>query len=275
MRTCASFASFVLVLTSLSIAQTFNIDIGQPDTGPPSSYGAAGSPGFWNSIRAEHSSPSSQPHASDYFLKDIHGASTNVRVHQFGGTELLSANDPSVTGDAATLLNDTLITHTVSLKICLFFNNLQSGDYEVLTYAWMPNHPETTTIVFHDFTPGTANVGGAWSGEHQEGVTYARHIVHVSASGFMGPHSGLPNGGNTLIGGAMNGIQLRKIGGSADPDNDGDVDAADLAQFVNRCQTEPDSDGYSPGCLEFDADEDDDVDMRDFPDFQNRYTGDN
>jgi hypothetical protein len=264
-------ALFVVLSSSISQAQSFNIDIGQPGTGPADTYRAAGRAGFWNAIRAEHISGSPSPHPSDYFLKDVHGNSTSVRVHQFGGTELLSANDPSVSGDDAALLNDTLITHSIPLKICLFFNGLPVGDYEVLTYAWMPNHPEIDTIVFHDFTPGTAFVGGAWPGQHEEGVTYARHIVHVS-TGFMGPHSGLPNGGNTVIGGAMNGMQLRKVGPAGDPDNDGDVDDADFVEFV-RCQSTPGDHSILPGCIEFDGDDDDDVDMKNFVAFQNLFTG--
>ena len=42
------------------------------------------------------------------------------------------------------------------------------------------------------------------------GVTYTRFYVNVT-TGFMGPHAGLPSGGNTVIGGALNGIQLRKL----------------------------------------------------------------
>jgi hypothetical protein len=52
--------------------------------------------------------------------------------------------------------------------------------------------------------------GGAWGGSHAKGLTYSRFLVHVT-TGFMGPHAGIPDGGSTLVGGALNGIQLRKL----------------------------------------------------------------
>jgi len=61
-----------------------------------------------------------------------------------------------------------------------------------------------------DFHPGEEFVGGAWPGSHVQGVTYSRHVVQVT-SGFMGMHIGIPSGGNTAIGAAWNGLQIRPL----------------------------------------------------------------
>jgi hypothetical protein len=197
-------------LATPAFSQSINLDIGEPADAPSATYGAAGLPGVWNSVRCEHTTANPGPQPFDYMLVDLAGNATGVGLHQFGGTELLSADDPTVSGDDATLLDDALVTHSIALKSCLYFNGLENGSYEVLTYAWMPNHPEVLNKVFFDFTPGFALVGGSWSGVHELGITYARHIIHVT-NGFMGPHAGLPDDGDPAIGGALNGMQLRKV----------------------------------------------------------------
>jgi hypothetical protein len=260
-----------VVVGGAAFAQSFNIDIGPADDCPAQDYAAGGWSGFWNCVRLEHTSPSPSPQPFDYFLRDVNGIPTNVRVHQYGAMEELSANDPTVGGNDARLLNDAVVTHSIPLKACLFFNNLPNGAYEVLTYAWMPNHPSTDQVVFHDFTPGVALVGGAWTGQHEEGVTYARHIVQVT-NGFMGPHAGIPDFGDPIIGGALNGIQLHKIGGPGDWDDDDDVDLADHRRFA-ACMTDPGAEGIAPGCSEYDIDHDNDVDMVDFESFELLFTG--
>lgn len=271
MKTWKLFLAVLSLAVGSAFGQSFNVDIGTNGTGPTSDYGAAGLPGFWNSIRAEHISANPGPHPNDYFLKDIAGTNTNVRVHQFGGMGFIDVSDPSISGNDAKLLGDAILTHSVPLKSCLYFNNLAPGLYEVLTYAWMPNHPEVDSVVFHDFTPGTHLVGGPWNGEHEEGVTFARHLVTVT-TGFMGPHAGLPNGGNTAIGGPLNGMQLHLVGPPGDVEADGDVDDEDAARFTG-CLIGPGDEAMRPICVEYDFNHDEDVDMRDFVSFQNVYTG--
>ena len=75
----------------------------------------------------------------------------------------------------------------------------------------MPGQPATKSSVHIDTNPNTYLVGGLWTGAHAENVTYARHVVQVT-NGFLGPHSGVPSGGNYAIGAAINGIQLRLMG---------------------------------------------------------------
>ena len=104
------------------------------------------------------------------------------------------------------LLNDYLATHSDVLESCMYLNGLEDGMYEVLTYARMPNSPGTLQLVRFDFHKGTTLVGGAWPGQHEEGITYSRDIIEVN-NGFIGFHVGIPPGGDTVIGAAFNGFQ--------------------------------------------------------------------
>jgi hypothetical protein len=212
----------------VSHAQHINIDFGLPGSGPAPTYAAAGLPGVWNSIEGTHT-PFQNPEII-YNLVDLDGNPTAVTLYQFGGTELIVENDPSVTGDDAVLLNDANVTHTQNLETCLFINGLEDGEYEIITYAWRPNHPGVLGKVRHDFNPLNVIVGGAWPGRHVEGVTYARHIMQIN-NGYLGAHCGNVQGGNLEVGAALNGIQLRKII-AADFNSDGHVGPADLAQLL-------------------------------------------
>lgn len=210
-------------------AQSINIDFGLPGAGPSSRYGGAGLPGVWNSIEGTHT-PFASPEII-YGLVDLEGNPTDVTLYQYGGTELLLASDPTVSGDDAVLLNDAIITHFPTLETCLFINGLDPGWYEVITYAWRPDHPEFMSKVRYDFTPGQILVGGPWSGRHVEGVTYARQFVSVAPTGFMGGHSGNLPRAELSVGAAMNGVQLRKLD-PADFNHDGVVNGIDLAMLL-------------------------------------------
>jgi hypothetical protein len=102
------------------------------------------------------------------------------------------------------------VTHTAT-ENCLFFDALAPGTYEVLTYAWMPTSPTTPNLVHIDTNPTVTTVGALWPGEQTENVTFARHLVQVTTSGWLRPHSGVPSGGNYTIGAALNGIQIRRL----------------------------------------------------------------
>jgi hypothetical protein len=194
-------------------AQSFNVDFGRSFTRPADGYAAAGQPGYWNGIEGEDMPRTTYP------LRGLDGADTTVTLYNIGGTELAIVDDASVTGDdAALLLNDALITYTSSLETCLFIEGLQPGTYEVITYAWMPSAPAVMSRVRHDPDPTTADVGGAWPGSHQEGITYARHVITVGPDGFLGSHSGIVPGMPETAGAALNGIQLRQIDCSVCPD---------------------------------------------------------
>lgn len=200
----------IMALCAPASAQSFNIDFGPAGTEPASTYSAAGLPGTWNSLQIPHTSPSSAPSAFDEFLVDLGGNATNVRVHQFGGMSLMSEQDPSVTGDDALLLTDGQVTFSPSLETCLFFNNLENGMYEVITYAWRPNEPNYKEKVRIDFVPGVTACGGQWTGQHQEGITFTRHTVNVT-TGYLGPHVGVLSGASAATGSMACGMQLRKL----------------------------------------------------------------
>ena len=196
--------------TSTASAQSFNLDFGPVGSEPPSTYAAAGLPGTWNALQIPHTSPSTLPQPIDEFLVDLGGNSTSVRVHQFGGMDLMTDPDPSVTGDDALLLHDGQVTFNPSLETCLFINGLENGTYEVLTYAWRPNHPTYQEKVRFDFVAGTVACGGAWTGQHVEGVTYTRHVINVT-TGYLGPHVGVLQGFPAATGSMVCGMQLRKL----------------------------------------------------------------
>lgn len=196
--------AFALVLSAAPLcAQSFNLDFSEATSPPSSSYGGAGLAGHWNALRADNN--------IHYFLKDLAGNPTFVDFYQFGGFAGFQSSDPSVSGDDALLMNDGLITHNPNLDSCFYFNGLQPGTYEVITYAWRPDVPTLMAKSFIDNTPGLEISGGAWPGQHAQGVTYAKHIVTVTASGFMGPHSGLAAGADAGTGAVCNGMQLRKL----------------------------------------------------------------
>jgi hypothetical protein len=263
-------AALVLMVTSVS-GQSINIDFGQPGEGPEDSYGGAGLPGVWNSIEAEHT-PFTAPEVI-YGLVDIEGNETGVTLYQFGGMEIIDVTSAGVTGDDAELLGDSLVTHSLTLESCFWINGLENGTYEVITYGWMPNEPDVLSRVRFDFHPFTPLVGGEWTGDHVEGVTYSVHMIEVT-TGFIGAHVGMAPGGDTVIGAAVNGMQLRLIGDEVpgDVDGDGDVDLVDFADF-QLCFSGPGGGPLTSKCSRVDFDSDDDVDLADFGAFQLAFTG--
>lgn len=184
-------------------AQSFNLDFGEPTAAPSSSYAAAGLPGYWNAIHADS--------WIDYILNDVSGSVTSVHFQQAGAAGLIAENDPSVSGDDALLMNDGLITYTYGVDCCFYFNGLEPGVYELITYAWRPNHPTLLASSHVDNTLGVEISGGAWPGAQVHGVTYAREIVTVPANGLMVAHSGLALGSDPVVGAVCNGMQLRRI----------------------------------------------------------------
>lgn len=231
MKTLAFSTIVVLVAASSASAESLNVAIGPTLAQPSSSYGAAGLPGFWNSLVAAHNT-------TTFNLKDLNGNVTDVNVWQFGGTELRSSNDPGTSGDDQTLLNHCLITYTPSLETCLFFRQLDPADYEVTLYAWMPNRPDVLSYTNCDEEAGNPHsfIGGSWSGHHQLGVTYSRHIATVTTqfNGLLRIHSGIAPGEVAADGAACNGVQIRQLPPKslADMNCDGSVNGADIRLFV-------------------------------------------
>jgi hypothetical protein len=171
----------VLGLAATASAQSVNVNFGPADGAPASSYGAAGAVGTWNSV--------SGIAGQTFEIVDLSGAPTAITMSQSPTTTMLTGADPSVSGDDAKLLDTGL--DTTGAETCLAFNGFTAGDYEVLVYAWTPNAPSVLSRTRQDEAPSTIDVGGAWTGAHVEGVTYARYVVTVGADGNLPAHSGL------------------------------------------------------------------------------------
>ena len=201
---------------SAAHAQSINVDFGPSTARPSATYAAAGLAGPWNTITGI-----AGPAYSGFVAID--GTPTSIEMTQSPTTTLLGATDPSVTGDDAKLLDNGL--DTTGAETCLLFSGLEAGTYEVLIYAWTPDQPAVLSRTRQDEAPSTKDVGGAWTGQHQEGVTYARYTVTVDSTGNLPAHSGLaPNQPSA----ALNGVQIRLLvdgppdagtgGGGAGPD---------------------------------------------------------
>lgn len=212
-------------------AQSFNIDIGQPGAGPPPTYAAAGQAGHWISVPATQS-------VTVFNLVDVDGNVTAARLSQFGGTETLLVNDPALAGDDATLMNDFLITHT-EIENCLFLDDMEPGQYEVIVYARMPAQPGVIALTNCDQEAGNPHyeVGGAWTGQHEPGVSHSIHLAEVVDAGpwagKLWTHSGVLPGGDLGVGAALNGVQVRKIEPClGDLDGSGAIDVTDLVDVI-------------------------------------------
>jgi len=96
-----------------------------------------------------------------------------------------------------------------STETCLRFFNLQSGVYQITTYAWIPTDPTHTSYVHCDESSTAAQyVGGTWPGGFVLGVNYAIHIASPQ-NAQINVHCGLSGGSATVA--ALNGIQLKLL----------------------------------------------------------------
>jgi hypothetical protein len=197
------FATLAMVAlgSGSAFGQSINVSFGHTSGGPSSSYAAAGAAGVWNSITGVS--------GSSFNLVDTNGASTLVTVGQSPTTTVITSADPSVSGDDAALLNSGLVT--TGAETCLSFMGFKAGTYEVLVYAWLPNQPTVKSRTRQDEAASTIDVGGAWTGAHVAGVTYARYVVTVDTSGNLPAHSGLVPGAPAS---ALNAVQIRPLGGA-------------------------------------------------------------
>lgn len=233
---CLHRASLCVILLAVPAhAQSFNIDVGDPRSGPAPTYAAKGQAGQWLSLVAEHNS-------TTYNLPDINGAITDVRVWQYGGTALTNAAIESIPGDDGALMNDCRVTYTSNLETCLFFYDLAPGKYEVLIYARMPDQDDVMSYTSTNEEAGYPHliVGGPWPGQHQQGVTYSRHIADVT-TGLLRVHSGIVPGNNPALGAAFNGIQIRPLS-PADVNESGAVNIDDLVSVITSwgaCPPQP------------------------------------
>lgn len=196
----------ITLFSSQSLAQALNIDFGEEGAGPTSTYAAAGLPGVWNSLRGDHGTTTPN-------LLGLDGLPTPVSLTQIGGLDTVTVVDPETTNDDSALMDDYLVTFSASLESCLFLDFVAPGTYEVLIYARMPNQATVLSYTDVDQEPGNPHslVGGVWPGQHQELITFSRHIATVGSDGNLDLHSGIVPGANALAGAALNGIQIRPL----------------------------------------------------------------
>lgn len=195
-----------LAFTPPLLAQAINIDFGEPGAGPASSYGAAGLPGVWNSLRGDHAT-------TTFNLLGLDGLPTAVSLIQIGGFETLTVVDPDTEGEDAVLMDDYLVTFSAALESCVFLDGVAPGTYEVLIYARMPNQPTVPSYANVDQEPGNPHleVGGVWPGGHQELITFSRHLAVVGVDGNLDLHSGIAPAADPADGAALNGLQIRPL----------------------------------------------------------------
>jgi hypothetical protein len=194
--------AFALSLVPPAAGQSFNIDFGPAESAPPSGYAAAGVPGTWNAIGV-------LPPFERAPLVGLDGQPGVAQIYMFGGTILMTVDEPGTAGDDEALMDDMLIGYCDPVDVCIWVENLVEGDYEVLTYGLTPGEPTRLCPVRVDFgTPGPTDVGGAWPGGHAETVTYARHLV-TPTNQRIALHSGTYNG---FFQAGINGVQIRKVG---------------------------------------------------------------
>jgi hypothetical protein len=201
MRRSAAVVCWVCGLvagTHLAHAQSVNVSFGDPSNPPSQTYAAAGGAGVWNRV--------SGVNGMVFPLVFTDGTAGGITVTQQPTTTLFSGSDPSVSGDDATLLDTGLVT--TGNETCVAFEGFPAGTYEGLVYAWTPNQPTVKSRTRQDSAPSTIDVGGAWTGTHAEGVTYARYVVAIGPDSQLPAHSGLVPGQTSA---ALNGIQIRPL----------------------------------------------------------------
>lgn len=218
-------AMAILISVRPALAQSINVDFGGPESLPAATYGGAGLPGVWNPIGV-------LPPGQRAALVDRAGQSIAAQIYMIGGTSMLVTDDPSTTGDHEALLDDMLIGFNNPVDVCIWVENLENGEYEVITYAMTPADPGLQSRVRVDFgDPGPVMIGGAWPGAHQEGITFARHTVQVTDGGIA-LHSGL---WSANIQSGINGLQLRPTSTTAieEPESSPPAAALPLRVFPN------------------------------------------
>lgn len=218
---CLGMAWVCLVCAQPATGQSFNLDFGQPDDGPPPTYAAAGRAGHWHSLPASHGTTTPD-------LVDIHGQVTGVSLLQIGGLETVSGVDPATEGDDALLLDDYLVTFDEGLESCIFLDGMQPGLYEVLIYARIPDDT-VLSYTSVDQEPGLPHleVGGVWTGDHEELISYSRHVAIVGDDGNLDLHSGIAPEMQEEDGAALNGMQVLRVDIFRDGFESGDTSAWD------------------------------------------------
>ncbi|MCA9304865.1 MAG: hypothetical protein KC996_12160, partial [Phycisphaerales bacterium] len=211
----------VAATTVAASAQSFNIEWGTPETAPPASYGAQGLPGVWNTL-------GSMTPSQRYNLVGLDGQPIAADIMNIGFDIIESFDNPTTVGDDAALLDDCFTSFNDPIDGCLFMRFLQPGDYRVIMYALAPDDEALESRLRIDQnTEDPEFVGGAWSGAHENGISFMMQNATVGDDGRLDIHSGLL-GGN--IRSVLNGIQVIRLADlcAADLDFNGTLDIFDV-----------------------------------------------
>lgn len=215
----------LLACGSAAVAQSVNIDFGTPGTGPSSSYAGAGRHGAWNVIGV-------MPSSVRFDLVGRSGQPIVAKIYNLGGSAMLDHDNGATTGDHEALLDDMFISFNNPVDLCLYFENLLPGEYDVVLYGVTPdNAAHLNRMRVDNSTPGPTWIGGAFPGSHVEGLTFSKHRVTVT-NGRINPHAG-EFGANYQSG--VNGVQLLYLGACpGDATADFSVNFADLNMVLSN-----------------------------------------
>jgi len=219
-KQCGSVLA-VLMCGGIASAQSINLEWGTPETAPPSTYAGVGLPGVWNTLQE-------MPSGTRFPLVDIDGNVVTADVANFGFDVIESSEIPGTFGADEALLDDCYTSFNDPVDGCLFFKEMEPGEYEVIMYSIAPDDTTLTSRIRVDQnTLDPEFIGGEWAGLHQDGVTYLRQSATVTGDGRLEIHSGLFGG---EIRSVLNGVQLIKTSEvcTGDCDSDGEVAFNDL-----------------------------------------------
>ncbi len=213
--------SMLFLLCAIGSAQDFNLDVGSSlGTPAPSFAGAAGQPGFWQSITAN------VPFGPQPLL-DVNGNLTSVTLAitpgpiGYNGVGSLAWNNPSTSGDLQALFDDGIdvgggIPFGFS-GIVLTLNGLAADHYDIYTYAFAPNNylPANNGLAWNSVVgiqgtippqlwSGCVN----WPGGMYAALNYTRHTLFVAS----GSPLQISIDSDVLSGGfaSFNGLQIVK-----------------------------------------------------------------
>ena len=205
-------------------AQSFNVDFGTLDSSPAASYGAEGLAGVWNTF-------DSMPNFQRLPLVGLDGGLLAVDIMNIGFDFIESADIPGTTGADESLLDDCFTSLNDPIDGCIFLRFLEPGEYRVIMYAIAPDDEFLMNRLRVDQnTQDPEFVGGAWSGAHENGITFMTQMATVGIDGKLDIHSGLI-GSNTRS--VMNGFQVIQVEPCpADLTGDGDLNFFDVSAFL-------------------------------------------
>jgi hypothetical protein len=167
-----------------------NIDFGLPGSGPDSSYGGAGIPGFWNVVSGVTTTGVGG-------IVDTAGQPTSVVLTTSQNMSVVTPSLQPFNPIDAPLLGDYLVggANTFTMAVA----GLPEGLYSVVVYTTgRQDFPHASTVTpFADPLLAEVNTG-VYAGSLQEHVTHSVHDLWVPSTGLslqiFSPADGIING---------------------------------------------------------------------------------